>query len=155
VVVAGISSGWVSTYVAIAVAGGGFFGWWNERRRRIKRELADQARKEAREPSEELTAASAAAEAIARASAAMIEPLQNTITTLTGQVGELRAEVREVRTREQACKDELAEQKVAHGRELAEQSLKLKQTKDKLREVTDRLGIAPPPDGDDSDTVAT
>lgn len=130
--IAGIDSGWAAAAGTLILALGTVTGLWLEQRRTRRKALREEAAKDARLPSDEMTATTHAAEAIARASAQLIQPFQDAIRSQEGQIGELREAVRNVQAREAECQRELESTKV-----------ELHATRLKLREVTDTLGLHP------------
>lgn len=132
VLIASFDSGWVGalgTVIVGAAAVGAILldrGWRQRQERKQEKEDAVEA------PARELNATSQAAETVARAAAALLDPLQRTIANMQTEQGALREAVTVSRTAEEKCKDELAEVRAD-----------LALTKAKLREVTDRLQIPP------------
>ncbi len=137
---ANIDSGWAAAIGSLILAVGTVSGLYLEQRRQKRKAAKDDAVQEARQPSEEMVATTHAAEAIARASASLIQPFQDAIRNQEGQLGELREAVRNVQARERQCQLELE----ACRSELRDTKGELHETRRKLREVVDRTpGVDP------------
>lgn len=129
---AGIDPGWAAAIGTLLLAAGGFAGLFLEQRRARRKEEKDEATKNAEAPALELTATSKAAEAIARAAASLIAPFQQTISDMSREHGALREAISTSRQAEEKCQADLQ-----HVR------TELHETRVKLREVTEHLGIDP------------
>ncbi len=128
-----LDSGWVAALAALLLASGTATGLFLSERRTRRKDLKDAREEDARLPSDEMTATTHAAEAIARASAQLITPFQDAIRNQEGQIGELREAVRNVQIREETCRHELEAARA-----------ELHDTRRKLREVIDQIpGVDP------------
>jgi phage shock protein A len=132
---AAIDSGWVAAIGTLTLGVAAVGAIWADRRWRLRQERKKEAEDRAEVPSRELSAASVAAESIARAAASLIAPFQETIANMQQEHGALREAVTVSRAAEEQCKRELNDLRAEHVK-----------VQSKLREVTDRLGI--PPNGD-------
>jgi predicted nucleic acid-binding Zn-ribbon protein len=130
---ASLSANWAGVYIALASLLGGVITWFVQQRRAARKKLVDATTKEAQAPANELAVATRAAEAVTGAAVQLLEPFQKRVTEQATQIGQLQEAITLSRTAEARCQDELAAVR-----------FELHETKTKLREVTDHLGLEPP-----------